>query len=80
MQQRSKGDLVKISETSADASLSLVTNVWHVRVTLSSFSRFAVVLGLASFQEAFHLATVGGAEVLGLADVVGNFVPGKQVR
>eukprot|EP00904_Undaria_pinnatifida_P002954 jgi/Undpi1/1265/HiC_scaffold_11.g04657.m1 len=31
-----------------------------------------------SFQEAFHLATVGGAEVLGLADVVGNFVPGKQ--
>lgn len=33
-----------------------------------------------SFQEAFHLATMGGAEVLGLENVVGNFLPGKQVR
>ncbi|CAM9893902.1 unnamed protein product, partial [Ectocarpus sp. 4 AP-2014] len=32
-----------------------------------------------SYQEAFHLATVGGAEALGLQKVVGNFVPGKQV-
>lgn len=38
------------------------------------------MIGPSSFQEAFHLATMGGAEVLGLADVVGNFLPGKQVR
>ncbi|CAM9238071.1 unnamed protein product [Choristocarpus tenellus] len=31
-----------------------------------------------SFQEAFHLATQGGAETLGLGEVVGNFLPGKQ--
>ncbi|CAM9904642.1 unnamed protein product [Discosporangium mesarthrocarpum] len=31
-----------------------------------------------SFHEAFHLATQGGAEVLGLGNVVGNFLPGKQ--
>lgn len=32
-----------------------------------------------SIQESFHLATMGGAEVLGLHNVVGNFLPGKQV-
>lgn len=32
-----------------------------------------------SFHEAFHLATMGGAEVLGLDGVIGNFQPGKQV-
>ncbi|CAM9679723.1 unnamed protein product [Sphacelaria rigidula] len=31
-----------------------------------------------SFQEAFHLATMGGAEALGLDGVVGNFEIGKQ--
>lgn len=31
-----------------------------------------------SFQESFHLATMGGAEVLGLENVVGNFEIGKQ--
>lgn len=31
-----------------------------------------------SYAEAFHLATVGGAQVLGLSDKIGNFVPGKQ--
>ncbi|CAM9426790.1 unnamed protein product, partial [Hapterophycus canaliculatus] len=30
------------------------------------------------FQEAFHLATMGGAEVLGLQHLIGNFLPGKQ--
>lgn len=33
-----------------------------------------------SYQEAFHLATMGGAEILGLQKVIGNFLPGKQVR
>lgn len=28
----------------------------------------------------FHLATMGGAEVLGLDSVIGNFELGKQVR
>ncbi|KDO16710.1 hypothetical protein SPRG_17740 [Saprolegnia parasitica CBS 223.65] len=32
-----------------------------------------------TFAEAFHLATVGGAEVLNLQDKVGNFVPGKDL-
>ena len=32
-----------------------------------------------SYKEAFHLATVGGAEALGMGDVVGNFLPGKQL-
>eukprot|EP00927_Polykrikos_kofoidii_P061029 TRINITY_DN55919_c0_g1_i1.p1 TRINITY_DN55919_c0_g1~~TRINITY_DN55919_c0_g1_i1.p1 ORF type:complete len:500 (+),score=90.82 TRINITY_DN55919_c0_g1_i1:152-1651(+) len=31
-----------------------------------------------SFPELLHLATQGGAEVLGLGDRVGNFLPGKQ--
>ncbi|RLN96654.1 hypothetical protein BBJ28_00020330 [Nothophytophthora sp. Chile5] len=31
-----------------------------------------------SYAEAFHLATVGGAEALGLADKVGNFTVGKD--
>lgn len=30
-----------------------------------------------SSQEAFYLATQGGAEVLGLGKKVGNFMPGK---
>jgi guanine deaminase len=32
-----------------------------------------------SYLEAFHLATVGGAEVLGMGNVLGNFLPGKKV-
>ncbi|KDO21757.1 guanine deaminase [Saprolegnia parasitica CBS 223.65] len=32
-----------------------------------------------TFAEAFHLATIGGAEVLNLQDKVGNFVPGKDL-
>lgn len=31
-----------------------------------------------SFAEAFHLATVGSAEALGLGDTVGNFAVGKE--
>lgn len=31
-----------------------------------------------TYAEAFHLATVGGAEALGLGDTVGNFVVGKE--
>lgn len=29
-------------------------------------------------MEAFHLATLGGADALGLADRIGNFAPGKE--
>lgn len=32
-----------------------------------------------NYMEAFHLATVGGAEVLGMDKVVGNFLPGKKL-
>eukprot|EP01033_Poteriospumella_lacustris_P011363 gene11364-8083_t len=32
-----------------------------------------------SYAEAFHLCTVGGAEVLGMSDVLGNFLPGKKL-
>lgn len=32
-----------------------------------------------SYKEAFHLATVGGAEALNMGNVVGNFVPGKKL-
>jgi len=32
-----------------------------------------------TYAEAFHLATVGGAAVLGLSEVCGNFVHGKQL-
>jgi cytosine/adenosine deaminase-related metal-dependent hydrolase len=32
-----------------------------------------------SYLEAFHLATVGGAEVLGMGSVLGNFLPGKKL-
>jgi cytosine/adenosine deaminase-related metal-dependent hydrolase len=32
-----------------------------------------------SYKEAFHLATVGGAQALGMGDVVGNFLPGKKL-
>ena len=31
------------------------------------------------YAEAFHLATVGGAEVLGLSHCCGDFTPGKQL-
>jgi len=31
-----------------------------------------------TYAEAFHLATVGGAQVLGLDHVCGNFLPGKR--
>lgn len=30
-------------------------------------------------REAFYLATVGGAKVLGMDKVVGNFMPGKKL-
>ena len=32
-----------------------------------------------AYQEAFHLATLGGAEVLNMDKVVGNFLPGKRL-
>jgi len=32
-----------------------------------------------TYVEAFYLATQGGAEVLGMGDVVGNFLPGKKL-
>lgn len=32
-----------------------------------------------SYLEAFHLATVGGAEVLGMGEVLGNFLVGKKL-
>ena len=32
-----------------------------------------------TYQEIFHLATVGGAEALGMGKVLGNFEPGKQL-
>lgn len=32
-----------------------------------------------SYKEAFYLATVGGAEVLGMDKIVGNFTPGKRL-
>ncbi len=32
-----------------------------------------------SYKEAFHLATVGGASVLGMGEVLGNFLPQKQL-
>jgi guanine deaminase len=32
-----------------------------------------------SYLEVFHLATVGGAEVLGFGDVLGNFIVGKKL-
>ena len=32
-----------------------------------------------SYQEVFHLATLGGAEVLNMDKVVGNFLPGKHL-
>jgi cytosine/adenosine deaminase-related metal-dependent hydrolase len=32
-----------------------------------------------SYSEAFHLATVGSAEVLNMGNVVGNFLPGKKL-
>ena len=32
-----------------------------------------------TYQEAFWLATMGGAQVLGIDNVVGNFIPGKKL-
>lgn len=32
-----------------------------------------------SYKEAFHLATVGGAQALGMGDVIGNFLPGRKL-
>jgi guanine deaminase len=32
-----------------------------------------------TYSEAFHLATMGGAEVLGMGDVLGNFLAGKKL-
>lgn len=32
-----------------------------------------------SYSEAFHLCTMGGAEVLGMEAVLGNFLPGKKM-
>lgn len=35
--------------------------------------------GPISYREAFYMATVGGAKVLGMGDVIGNFVAGKKL-
>lgn len=32
-----------------------------------------------TYKEIFHIATMGGAEVLGMSDVIGNFLPGKKL-
>ena len=34
---------------------------------------------MLTYREAFYLATQGGAEVLGMGNIVGNFLPGKKL-
>jgi len=49
-----------------------------VASTVTSFSEGPDCQPL-SYQEAFHLATMGGAQVLGMDKVIGNFETGKKV-
>jgi len=50
-----------------------------VSTATTSVAPKAVKVRPLSYKEAFHLATVGGAEALGMGKVVGNFVPGKKL-
>ena len=60
---------------------TIIASKCHVIAHKKSASRDSVAESYAaiSYKEAFHLATVGGAEVLGMGDVIGNFNPQKQL-
>jgi guanine deaminase len=49
-----------------------------VASTVTSFNMGDDLAKPLSYQEAFHLATVGGAKVLGMDNVLGNFQTGKK--
>eukprot|EP01034_Spumella_vulgaris_P021277 gene21277-27300_t len=46
---------------------------------VAALQQYAADYKPLNYSEAFHLATMGGAEVLGMADVVGNFLVGKKL-
>eukprot|EP00599_Poterioochromonas_sp_BG-1_P014386 CAMPEP_0173162778 /NCGR_PEP_ID=MMETSP1105-20130129/19519_1 /TAXON_ID=2985 /ORGANISM="Ochromonas sp., Strain BG-1" /LENGTH=617 /DNA_ID=CAMNT_0014082691 /DNA_START=170 /DNA_END=2023 /DNA_ORIENTATION=+ len=64
------------SESGDDASLSSVSSP---STPSSSSALVEKDYKSLNYVEAFHLATVGGAEVLGMGDVVGNFMVGKKL-
>lgn len=56
-----------------DGNTSVLSS--HINATGQSVKRSYEAL---SYKEVYHLATQGGAEVLGMGDVVGNFLIGKK--
>jgi cytosine/adenosine deaminase-related metal-dependent hydrolase len=70
--------------TAATDNSSLESEEDFIITTASEVAEVEAALAIPayaslSYSEAFHLCTVGGAEVLGMDKVVGNFMVGKKV-
>lgn len=66
------------TDVSGGYSCSILDAMRQAIIAAKALSFSTVPKAAITVDEAFHLATVGGAEALGLSHVIGNFVPGKS--
>ncbi|RHZ19998.1 hypothetical protein DYB31_004741 [Aphanomyces astaci] len=67
------------TDVSAGYSTSMLDAIRHAVIASKVTALTSPTHQPLTYAEAFHLATVGSAACLGLHDVVGNFVPGKEL-
>ncbi|RHY27131.1 hypothetical protein DYB32_007022 [Aphanomyces invadans] len=67
------------TDVSAGYSTSMLDAIRHAVIASKVTSLTSPSHAPLSYAEVFHLATVGSADCLGLSDVVGNFVKGKEL-
>ncbi|ETV98865.1 guanine deaminase [Aphanomyces invadans] len=67
------------TDVAAGYSTSMLDAIRHAVIASKVTSLTSPSHAPLSYAEVFHLATVGSADCLGLSDVVGNFVKGKEL-
>jgi cytosine/adenosine deaminase-related metal-dependent hydrolase len=75
----SEGNSSPSSSSSSSPVLSAPDSLFQPQEQAGSISAPIKDYKSLNYLEAFHLATVGGAEVLGMEKVIGNFLPGKKL-
>ncbi|KAF0682320.1 Aste57867_25547 [Aphanomyces stellatus] len=67
------------TDVSAGYSTSMLDAIRHAVIASKVNSMTSTEDAPLTYAEAFHLATVGSADCLGLQDTVGNFIAGKEL-
>eukprot|EP01091_Cochliopodium_minus_P018841 TRINITY_DN7738_c0_g1_i1.p1 TRINITY_DN7738_c0_g1~~TRINITY_DN7738_c0_g1_i1.p1 ORF type:complete len:437 (-),score=127.50 TRINITY_DN7738_c0_g1_i1:54-1364(-) len=66
------------TDMSGGYSPSMYNAIRNTVIASNVVSKYTKDVNPLSFEEAFHLATIGGAEVLGISHLVGDFGVGKM--